>query len=109
MNAMVPPQRPWRQRQSAGARRSFGSPSGRRNGQQVGEGTAADVVDARIDHPLAPDLDQDRRIEGGAIERAEHQGEIGALRVPAGLEIGTELDLRGAVRTAYRELPAPAA
>src|ERR1700692_2022457 len=83
--------------------------SRRRQGEQVRETAAADVVDARIDDALARDLHQDRRIEGRAVELAQHQREVGALRVPGGLEIGTELDLRRAVRPAYRELPAPVA
>src|ERR1019366_8315700 len=83
--------------------------SGGREGEQARERAAADIVDARIDDALALDLHQDRRIEGRAIELAQHQREVGALRVPGGLEIGTELDLRRAVRSAHRELPAPVA
>src|SRR5258708_17401514 len=109
MGVMVAPGRPWRQRQSEAGRSPGATPSRRRHVQQAREGAAADVVDARIDDALALDLDQDRRIEGRAVELAQHQREIGALRVPGGLEIGTKLDLRRAVRSAHRELPAPVA
>src|ERR1700693_5650872 len=105
MAAIVALRRPWRQRQSNARRNPGAERSGRRQGEQAREGAPADVVDARIDDALARDLDQDRRIEGRAVELAQHQREIGALRVPAGLEIGTELDLRRAVRSTYCKLP----
>ena len=69
-------------------------------------GAAADIVDARIDDAVAHDLDQHRRVELPAVELAEHHREVGALRIPGGLEIRAELDLRRAVMAADRELPA---
>ena len=58
-----------------------------RHRQQRRERAAADVVDARIADAVAHDLDQHRRVELGAIEHAEHHGEVGALRVPGRVDI----------------------
>src|SRR6266581_1717478 len=75
--------------------------------EQPGHRPAADVVDARVDDALALDLDQDRGLELGAVEFAQGEREIGALGVVGGDELGTELDLRGPVRAAHRDAPAP--
>ena len=87
------------------------TPAGRsqpRLREQGLERPSADVVEARIDHAAALDLGQHRRVELGAVEDAEHHREVGALRVPGGLEIRSQLDLRGAMRAADRDLPAAA-
>src|SRR5215510_5722576 len=71
-------------------------------------GAVADVINACIDRAGAGDLDPEWRVELAAIELAQHQGEVSALGVPGGLEVGSQLDLRRAVGAAGCELPAPA-
>src|SRR5262249_44031462 len=75
--------------------------------QQRLVGAAADVVDAGIDGAGPRDLDQNRGVEFHTIVFAQHQREVGAFRIPGGLEVATELDLRRAVRPTGCELPRP--
>src|SRR5438552_8510078 len=82
--------------------------SGRRQGENARDRPLADIVDAGIDDAFAFDLDQDRRLEVGAIELPEHEGEIGALGLPIGNEVGPELDGGRHVGTAYGDPPGAA-
>src|SRR5437868_1976061 len=77
------------------------------DGQQARIRAASTVVYTRIDDAIAHDLGQHWRVEFLAVELAEHHREIGALRIPRGLERGPELNLRRAVRTADCQLPTP--
>src|ERR1700757_962156 len=79
--------------------------SRRRDRQQAGNAAAADVVDPREHHVVALDLDHDRRGQALAVELAERHGEVGGVAVPADGEVGTERDLRRALRPADRDLP----
>ena len=55
---------------------------------------AANIIDARKDDAVAHDLDQHRRVELGAVEFAEQQGEVGVLRVPGDLELPARASTR---------------
>src|ERR1700730_2100745 len=84
-----------------------GAHSRRREGGDTRYRPLADVVDARVHDALALDLDEDRGLEVGAIELPEHQGKIGALGLPVGHEVGSELDRGRYIGTAYGEAPRP--
>ena len=65
----------------------------------------ADVVNAREDDIVALDFHQNRRGQTLAIELAERHREVGGMAVPSDREVGPERHLRGALRTAHRDLP----
>src|SRR3954453_563727 len=69
------------------------------------KGTAPEVINARIDRAGTDHLDPEWRVKPAAIELPQHQGEVGALGVPGGLEVRPELDLGRAMGPARRELP----
>src|ERR1700751_4598605 len=77
----------------------------RRDREQARDAPAADVVDAREHDVVALDLDHHGRGEALAVELAERHGEVGGVAVPADGEIGTERDLRRALRAAHRDFP----
>src|SRR5438552_1106913 len=66
----------------------------------------ADVVDTRIADAFAGDVGDQRGVELSAVELAEHNREIGTLRIPSGLEIRTEFDLRRTMRPTHGNPPA---
>src|ERR1700716_1720771 len=80
-----------------------------RHGQKIADRPPPDVVDPRIDDAVALDLDHDRRVDLGAVILGDAERESGAARIPRQLEIRSEHDLGGWVRSARRDLPARAA
>ena len=79
-----------------------------RHRQQRRDRTAADVVDARIDDTVAHDLEQHRRVELGAVEFAEHHGEVRAFGIPGRGELRPERDGDRRMRAADRHRPGSA-
>src|SRR4051812_43009091 len=84
---------------------SVGFASRRRDRQQAGNAAAADVIDSGEHHVVALDLHHHRRSQALAVEFAQGHREVGRMAVPADGKVRTERDLRGALRTAYRDLP----
>src|SRR5258708_9587734 len=77
----------------------------RRYREQAGTAAAGDIVEASEPDVIALDFHDDRCGQALAVEFTERHGEIGGMAVPADREVGTERDLCGALRTAYRDLP----
>src|SRR5436189_1665327 len=73
--------------------------------EQVRNRATADIVGTREADTVAHGVGQQRRIEPGAIKNAEHQGEVGVLRIPGRLELVAKRDLRRGMRAAHRDLP----
>src|SRR5271157_1749465 len=78
---------------------------GRRDRQEGRDALAANVVDARVNHVVALDLDHDRRVEALAVELAERHGEVGGMAAPVDREVGTQRHLRRPLRPAHCDLP----
>src|SRR3954452_7834912 len=77
----------------------------RRNGQQAGNASPADIVDPCEYHVVALDFDQYGCGQTFAVELAKRHGEISGMTIPANGELRAKRNLRRALRPAYRDFP----
>src|SRR4029079_388102 len=82
---------------------------GAADGEKSRDRTAANVIDSRVDHAFAHDVEEDRRVELGAVELAECHGEVGTLRIPDRRILRAQGDHRRGMRPADRDRPGRAA
>src|ERR1700689_5153601 len=77
----------------------------RRYRKQRRERAAANIIDPRIDDAIALDLEEHRRVKPGAVEFAQHHGEVGALRIPGQFKLRPERNADRRMRSADCDRP----